>query len=212
MKRVPLILFLVTALILPVEAQRQTISPRLILKSQPFVSKDGWSIQLPVSWEVRENLPGVDMVAISPLERKRDQFPETCAVAVAEIDQQTLEDFFQDRLKELKIVARGFKAIKTGHETIDELPAKWLIYEHQVGGLPLINLEYTLVDKGRGAVINLSTTKREFALWRANFEAIAKSFRFLPVQEEEVVMVEEDETLTDTDQTDAEQDSEPRQQ
>lgn len=139
----------------------------------------GFSLLFPPEWEVRENVPGMVALGVSPRQGPEDRFLENCGLAVEGLDETTdLEAYRKSALAHLQRSAPGFLLL---HEedtfTYTGIPAKKIIHEQESGPLALRMLVYLMVVDQRAYLVTCGTGHDAFENHQRQFERIAKSFQ-----------------------------------
>ena len=140
---------------------------------------EGFSILFPPEWELREDVPGMVALGISPQEGPGDRFLENCGLAVEGIDREVdLETYRASALAYLQRSAPGFVLLhREDTFTYTGIPAKKIVYEQESGELALRMLVYLVVAGDRAFIITCGTGQQAFENHQRQFERIAKSFQ-----------------------------------
>lgn len=144
-----------------------------------FINKEkGFSLVLPKGW--KQKTDGIaPVMALSPQEGPKDQFPENINVIVDSLPQPVPVEavatsaiaFARKAMKDLKVLGRGSLMVE-GNET------RWWAFEHRVAERRLKAQQFIFVSGTRYYVITCSALPTTFARYKPHFEKSVKSFRF----------------------------------
>lgn len=138
----------------------------------------GYSIKFPEDWQQRENFQGADVVALSPLKRKKDWYQENVAVLTERVPGGTSLDEYMNISEQYMFKMLGtLKILRRGKDTIDGKDARWLIFSHNQMGVALKGIGYVVLAGGRAHVIVCNSTAKGFKSYRKRFKEIAHSLR-----------------------------------
>lgn len=140
----------------------------------------GFSIAFPEKWQVRENLPNVDVMAISPIESSKDSLIGTAAVGVEDLPpiNISLDKYYEISVRNAKKMLANFNVEEKGSITIDGVPAKWFVADYEKDGRKIKALFYVLVKGEKGFSIVCATVPQHFSKQRVLFDNICRSFKY----------------------------------
>ncbi len=137
-----------------------------------------FSISLPKGWEQRQDAMGAAVIALRPMDNKKDSFRENVNVVVEPLNtKMTAKQYFDASQAVLAKAFTEFHLEKKGHSTIDSHDYYWSIFTHRLGTTRAKVLQYMTVDAKNGFVITGSALPATFPKFLPQFETIAKSFR-----------------------------------
>jgi serine/threonine-protein kinase len=126
---------------------------------------EGFAIQYPESWTVREKNFNTIVSFLSPLTNNGkfvDKFAENVNIVSQKIDDKniTLDQYYKYSEDNLKLFFKDFKLIKNEATTLSGVPARMVIYNAtQELSTPAGSTGATKPDTGTGAKISLRTTQ-----------------------------------------------------
>ncbi len=137
------------------------------------------SLKVPGSWELREGLKEVVLVAISPV-RKGHDFRENLTVVSVPLEAgETGQAFVQRSLKEASKL-EGFESLPSPDAS------RWALYRHSYGGQPVQVMAYFLTRESYGYIFAFSCAPDDFAETRGLFESIARTISVEPEQRQKM--------------------------
>lgn len=139
----------------------------------------GFSILFPGDWTLREDVPGMVALGISPRQGPDDRFLENCGLAVEGIEPGVdLATYRASALAHLQRSAPGFLLLHQEDTfTYSGIPAKKIVHEQESGDLTLRMLVYLAVKGNRAYIVTCGTGQPAFGDHQRQFERIAKSFQ-----------------------------------
>ena len=161
--------------------------PALSVWSQEPVSKkekyhhegEGFSIEIPTNWEVREDFWDTSLLAISPKEGPGDPFQENFTIIVENLSEEfTLEEYFNLAFNDISREGEDFQAQEIKNLIIDNQEAKKLEYSVRMESVTKRYSVYFLVRDLLGYKITFTALSDSVPSFRNTFDEIANSFRF----------------------------------
>lgn len=141
----------------------------------------GFSVSVPPTWEIREDVLGAAAVFASPRQGIQDDFRENVNVVLGDIPSgMTTERYFDFNLNLMKKIYSDFHLVRTGLTRINGDEARWLIFTQRMKKLRVKVLLYLDFHGARIYAITCSSLPSTYAHYERIFQKIAKSFRALP--------------------------------
>lgn len=186
MKKIPLTLCVIlvsTALLASLMAYLPAgpaVSEGPIRAVEKYVNDEKhYSIEYPKEWQ-RQELPRLDLVLFSPARNTEKTSHATMNIISENVGETiTLDQFYNESVKHLKADLQEPQIENSGDITIDHIPAKWVLYNHQMMQNKFRVLQYFIVSKGTIFLLTFSSAADDFDHFRSDFERIASSFRVL---------------------------------
>ena len=158
-----------------------TVTQAFAESMKPYVNKQkGFTISFPNNWQLKEKLSGVDVIALSPLEGKKDIFRENVnVIAIAKLPPKyTLKVFYDENVKDMKKNLNKFTIVSEKDIKINGVDAKKLVYTHNMYKHTMKASAFVIAGKEKACFITCTATPDTFAKWDARFDTIAKTFKF----------------------------------
>ncbi len=135
-----------------------------------------FSLLLPQKWEQRKDAMGAAIIALRPVEGKKDAFRENVNVVVEPLNaKMNSKQYFDASQTVLAKAFSEFHLDKKGHSTIDHHDFYWSIFTHRLGTTRAKVLQYMTVDGTNGYVVTGSALPATFPKFLPQFETIARS-------------------------------------
>ena len=139
----------------------------------------GFGITMPGGWEMKRDVMGAVVVAISPLKGPKDVFRENVNVVVEDLNgPMTSKEYYTNSMKVLKQLFKDFKLEKQGVVKIDKHDFHFSVFSHRLGETRAKVLQYMAVNGKRAYVVTCSATPDAYKNYQARFEDTVKSFKF----------------------------------
>lgn len=140
------------------------------------------SLVLPDKWEVMEQNLGIDLVALAPVFKPDDLFRQNLnVISVKFKDDMSLEDYFNINKESLRELLEDFNLESAQDATIGGIPAKKLIFTHTVGPVNVKVIQYLALVGNKAFVITFTADTLDFDKISQDFDKIASSIQFKPV-------------------------------
>lgn len=154
---------------------------------EKYVNEEkNYSIEYPKDWQKQE-LPRLDIVLFAPAKDATAQTQATMNIVSEKVgDAVTLEQFYNESVKHLTTDLKEVLVEKTGELQINNLPSKWILYNHVMLQSKFRVLQYFFVANGYIYLLTFSSPTEAFDNYRSFFESIASSFRLLPKADKDV--------------------------
>jgi hypothetical protein len=132
------------------------------------VHAKGFIINLPVNWVKKEGHRTSDLVVVSPLEDKDDNYNENLYVARMDLNPgETLDGFYGEFLK--KANSGSFKKLEEKDIAIDGISGKMLVYSRIYKEQPRTCVAYILANQKHGYELVFMSSADKFSLYKALF-------------------------------------------
>ena len=146
-----------------------------------FESMDeGFTIQYPETWSVREKEKSTIVSFISPLQDKKDAFAENINV-VSEIlggNSLSLEEYYKYSEANLRKFFADFKLLKNESTVISGLPGRIVVYTTNQNQLKLRTTQIFTIKNGKAYIITITNSQADPNQHFEDMMKIAQSFRF----------------------------------
>ena len=157
-----------------------------VLKMKTYHHIQGFSLQIPSSWAIRENLDfqgfKIPLIVLEPLQGTADDFQENINV----IGEKTaspyqVEEYLQANVKTMSKTLNSFHSIKADDLNESKRGGKYLIYTHKVDQVKeKVKVIVFFYTKGTKAYsLTCSSTERDFSRYLSLFMKIGKSFQWI---------------------------------
>ncbi len=142
--------------------------------------ENGFSLQYPESWQVREGAFGTIVSILSPLDGTKDQFSENVNVVSEAVSANTnLNDYYKASEANLKKYFTDFKVLKNDGATLGGYPARTVTYQAAQASLKLRTTQVFTIRDNRVFIITLTNVQDSPNNYFATMSAVVRSFRFL---------------------------------
>jgi hypothetical protein len=146
----------------------------------------GFSIQYPAGWEIREDLDfqglKIPLILLEPQKGDKDLFRENVNVISEKLPRPYgVDEYEQASLENMKTGLKDFKAVNSGDVKIAGSSAKYLVYTHKTGageGLTKV-IVFFYTRKTMAYTITCSSTEKDFKAHLDLFMAMGKSFKLI---------------------------------
>lgn len=132
------------------------------------------SLKLPSTWELREGLESVPLVALHPVEKGQTFRESLTFVAVPLAPDESPSQFITRSLEDASKQLQGFQALPS------QDPERWAYYEHEYGGQTIDVMAYFLTRERTGYIFAFSCARSDVATAKPLFEAIARTISVEP--------------------------------
>lgn len=144
-------------------------------------AESGYSLTIPDGWSVQRDFLGADVIATL----ETGGIPLMANVVIEPLPAGiSLEEYFAASLELVGLLLPGYEEHDRGRETLNGVPALWLIYSWDMNGSRRTNLAYFVAQAGMGYVLTLTAAANDFDAALPIFRSIAASFRFDAAPEE----------------------------
>lgn len=138
-------------------------------------AESGYSLTIPDGWSVGRDILGADVVATL----ETGGVPLVTNVVTESLPAGiSLEEYFAASLELVGLFLPGYEEHDRGRETLNGIPALWLIYSWDMDGTRFKNLAYLMAQAGMGYVLTFTAASDDFDAALPVFRSIAASFRF----------------------------------
>lgn len=138
----------------------------------------GFELAFPSGWTPTEGTGLPALFVASPRENPSDAFVENVNVVVELLPApMTAEAYADGSARFLQTDLAGYREVSNGPVELDGRPAVRREYEHSFTGRGLWVVSYMVVVDLRAYVITATAERERAEVWRAQLEAIARSFR-----------------------------------
>lgn len=143
-------------------------------------SKEGFAMQYPETWSVRENSFNTIVSFLSPLENKDDKFSENVNIVSEAIGDKsvTLDQYYKVSEENLKKFFSDFKLIKNEATTLSGSPARMVIYTASQNQLKLRTTQTFTIKDGKAYIVTLTNTQNDPNQYMSDMLKISQSFQF----------------------------------
>jgi hypothetical protein len=144
-----------------------------------YVNKaQGFSIDFPPDWEVREGEMGLDVIALSPPEGPSDQFRENVSVASSPMSTPLSADAILDaNIPNMIKVITDFKPAERSYVELGGIKAARLNYTQRQGLSRLAITLYAVPGKSRAYLLYCTAETSAAARFQERFDKIVKNFK-----------------------------------
>jgi hypothetical protein len=140
-----------------------------------------FTIAFPEGWEVKENVEGMDLVGLSPVEGPSDKFQENVFVASTEMKEpHEADEILDDSLSVMINTITDFKPEKRDHAEVGGIEAARLTFTWRQGPYHLTSVVYVLPGRDRAYQIRATAESQAWDRVLPVFEKIVSSFEVKP--------------------------------
>ena len=146
-----------------------------------------FSIQLPSSWELANELPTNTIAALSPQDSLFDLFRENILIGSFPVDSK--EGLFNYFLFNFNYLKKKLPSINIESNDVIDIggnEAIKLVYSSIADNQKYITVQVFSVKNGRGYIITCMSIDSEYSQFEATFDQIIDSFQFLNEKKEKV--------------------------
>lgn len=143
-------------------------------------SKEGFAMQYPETWSLRENSFNTIVSFLSPVTNKDDKFSENVNVVSEAVGDKsiTLDQYYKVSEENLKKFFSDFKLIKNEATTLSGSPARMVIYSASQNQLKLRTTQTFTIKDGKAYIVTLTNTQSEPNQYMGDMLKISQSFQF----------------------------------
>ncbi len=154
-------------------------APAMADGTRYYHPEQGFTIDFPVGWLVRENFAGTLVFAYDPRTQARVNVCTDLLGLGA-----TSESYGQLGMAAFEEMFSDFRSQEQGTTTVAGSPATWYVFSGRMGKISFSTLEYFVVRGGTGYAINCSADQKTFASVRKDLERIVGTFALDPLPDE----------------------------
>jgi len=139
----------------------------------------GYSIEYPSDWEKKE-IPAVDFVLLAPQKSEKHPIRATMNIISEKVEAPIdLAQLYQESIDNLKKALTDFNVKDSGDMTLDGMPAKWILYTHEIQKINIEVLQVFFSNKMGIYLITYTSPADDFAEYRPAFDKMNASFHRL---------------------------------
>jgi len=133
--------------------------------------ENGFSIQFPSSWKIKEGAGGAAVQALGPKQGKAaDAFLPYISVSVEAVPQtMTLDEYASRGIEKARSVMPDFKVHRLGRQTISHTRAKWWIITSRAGTENVKGLLFMVVKGNRAYRIICASALAQYSSYKDLF-------------------------------------------
>jgi len=140
-------------------------------------TEKGFSLDYPSNWK-KSDIPQLDFILFAP-STQANGFPHASMNVVSEKvgSEVTLEQFYKESADNLQKALKEVSVQKNGSIDLNGVPAKWLLYTHNMQGVTFRVIQYFAVANESIYLITFSAANDAFDSYLPAFEEILHSFK-----------------------------------
>lgn len=154
-------------------------SPLIAETMETYASQEnGFSIDFPTTWEKKQGLMGIDVMAFAPFDSPEDILRENTNILVSTLEtSMTSKEFVRQNLDGLEQILTDFVLEDQQEITLDGVKGTMILYRHKYNEIPLQVAQYLILVDNQAYIITFSSTPQDFPSYKPTFDAIIKSFK-----------------------------------
>ncbi len=137
----------------------------------------GFSLRLPNTWEVKEGVGGMDLIASSPMQEKSGgQFRPTVSVVCEILQQkQPINEYAQKRITKFRDSMKDLQFLRTGHQIISHTNARWWIISYSEKTVAFKGFLFIVIKGNKAFTITCIAALNQYPAYKDTLGDIASS-------------------------------------
>ncbi|HYA85805.1 MAG TPA: hypothetical protein VEI57_01915 [Nitrospirota bacterium] len=137
----------------------------------------GFSMSFPRTWEIKEGVAGMDVIASPPPEEKSaNQFRPTVTVITEILPKiEPINEYAQKRLANDRVLMTDLKFIRTGRQVISHTIARWWIISYRDKTVTVKGFIFIVIKGNKAITITCVASLDDFPAYKNTLGNIASS-------------------------------------
>lgn len=137
-----------------------------------------FTIDLPTTWEKKQGLMGIDIMAFAPFDSPEDVLRENTNILVSTLEtSMTSKEFVRQNLDGLEEILTDFILEEQQQITLNGVKGTKILYRHKYNEIPLQVMQYLVLVDTQAYIITFSSTPQDFPNYASIFNQIIASFK-----------------------------------
>ncbi len=135
-------------------------------------------IDYPISWEKKEDIMGIALIFLSPLEGTTDTFQENINLIIQDISNQpiTLDEYVETNLADMDQFLENITISKSERVTINGLEGHELIYSGHQGEEVMKWRQLVIINNDKAYLLTYTAKQDTYDLYQEEVNAVINSF------------------------------------
>jgi len=126
----------------------------------------GFSVTFPRGWEIKEDVYGLDVIALSPLSGPQDGFRENVSVSSSRMEKPLEPDqILEANLPSMTNLITDFKITDRGSQAFEGLQTTWIRYNQRQGKFRLAVRLWAVAGRSRAYLVHCTAERGQIELF-----------------------------------------------